>query len=61
MHRNDASLGMANRRQRVVRLVDSDGSLRVSDARGDRKREHSWHRPADCVGEYAHLSYAATA
>lgn len=59
--KNSADPGVANRQQRIVQHVEADGSLWIRDAHSDRKREHSIHLPVECVREYTHLSYVATA
>ncbi|WP_447943013.1 MobF family relaxase [Microbacterium aurum] len=60
-HKNDTTLGVANRQQWIVQHVETDGTLWALEADSDRKREHTVRLPAAYVTAHTHLAYASTA
>ncbi|MFA7498351.1 MAG: AAA family ATPase [Leucobacter sp.] len=59
--KNNTDVGVANRQQWVVQIVEDDGTLSMREAGSGRKRQRTVRLPAEYVAEHAHLSYAATA
>ncbi|WP_442329775.1 MobF family relaxase [Brevibacterium linens] len=59
--KNDSEVGVANRQQWIVQYVESNDTVYAREVGSGRKNPRTVALPAEYVGEYAHLSYAATA
>ena len=59
--KNSNDLGVANRQQWIVQHVTDEGAVYAREAGNGGKHLRTVALPSEYVGEYAHLSYAATA